>query len=95
MKGQDLQFYLINLKSFKLEENNYRNITSGEVSLKQPRILKVQSVQQLITPSRCKMCHLFYKRKEMQKKLPMKMLFQVRYHLRKRGLFLFENLEVN
>ena len=53
---------------------------------------KVQ--KESLLPSKCKLCQLKFKKSELLKTVPLKMLIELKEHYARRGMFTFKHLEV-
>jgi hypothetical protein len=83
---EEPKYWLIGLHHFELEEDSLRHINDETV--------KISNAEQT-TPLKCTLCGLMYRRGELEKSLPLKMLIDLKSHMAQRKIFnLFPKTQV-
>ena len=85
-------YWLINLHSYKLHEESL-NFVQRFGPFNSVAKLKITAGEQT-TPMKCTLCWLKYKRGEVEKRLPMKMLIDLKNHLKKRRIYIFPDNQI-
>ena len=93
IKGKDGVNYLIGLRMMELESHSYEVArTAVNDNVLKPEI---HNKKDAILPSQCKLCQLKFNKSELSNKLQLKMLMELKHHLARRGIFLFDHLSVH
>jgi hypothetical protein len=83
----DCSAYLTGIRFIALESQCYDRIIHTGITENK---IKKES----LLPSKCKLCQMKFKKSELIKTVPLKMLIELKDHYARRGMFTFKHLEV-